>query len=193
MIEQPFIATSRLLLRPFGLADARDVQKLAGDKEIATTTLNIPHPYENGVAEKWIASLARNFAAGRSVTFAVTRRNDKILMGAIGLEISRKHRHAEMGYWIGKPYWNQGYCTEGAKALLQYGFDILDLQRIFAHHLTRNQASGRVMQKIGMVHEGCLRKHVLKWNVFEDLEVYGLLQQKWKSLNMEIVETIWYA
>lgn len=186
------MTTVRLLLRPFDLADAPVVQTLAGDKEIAATTLNIPHPYENGVAEKWIASLARNFAAGRSVTFAVTRRNDKMLMGAIGLEISRKHRHAEIGYWIGKPFWNQGYCTEGVKALLQYGFDILDLQRIFAHHLTRNPASGRVMHKVGMVHEGCLRKHVLKWNVFEDLEVYGLLEHEWSNLKSDIIENTWY-
>jgi RimJ/RimL family protein N-acetyltransferase len=191
VIEQPFMTTLRLLLRPFVLTDAPGVQTLAGDKAIASTTLNIPHPYENSVAEKWIASQAKNFAAGSSVTFAVSHRKDKMLMGAISLEISRKHRHAEMGYWIGKPYWNQGYCTESAMALLQYGFDILDLQRIFAHHLTRNPASGRVMQKIGMVHEGCLRKHVLKWNVFEDLEVYGLLQREWKSLP-DIIENMWY-
>jgi [ribosomal protein S5]-alanine N-acetyltransferase len=179
-------------LRPFASADAKSVQTLAGEKAIASTTLNIPHPYKDGIAEEWIGTHKKNFAAGTSCIFAIIRHDENVLMGAIGLEISREHRHAELGYWIGKPYWNQGYCTESAAAMLQYGFDILDLERIFAHYLARNPASGRVMQKIGLVHEGCMRKHVLKWSEFEDLEIYGLLHHEWKLLNSEVIVNFWY-
>ena len=88
---------------------------------------------------------------------------------------------AELGYWIGKPYWGQGYCTEAARATLDFGFEQLGLNRIFAHHFARNPASGRVMQKIGMTREGRLRQHVKKWDAFEDLELYGILKDHWAA------------
>ncbi len=58
---------------------------------------------------------------------------------------------------------NRGYCTEAAEAVVWYGFEVLGLNRIYACHFKRNPASGRVVRKIGMTHEGCLRQHVKKW------------------------------
>ncbi len=80
------------------------------------------------------------------------------LIGAIGLTLSKKYDHAEMGYWIGVPFWGKGYCTEAAKIVLQYGFEELKLNRIFAHHMTNNPASGKVMDFcdiVGVVGGGC--------------------------------------
>ena len=85
-------------------------------------------------------------------------------------------QHAEMGSWIGKPYWNQGYATEAAKAIIKQGFEVMKLNRIHAHHFARNAASGKVLLKIGMKHEGTLRQHVVKWDKFEDIELYGILK-----------------
>jgi RimJ/RimL family protein N-acetyltransferase len=176
---RPTIETARLILRPFVLSDATEVQRLAGAREIAATTATIPHPYEDGAAETWIGTHREDFEKGKGLTLAVTLKPSGALVGAIGLRISREHQHAEIGYWIGLPYWNRGYCTEAAQAVLQYGFEALALQRIFAHHLTRNPASGRVMRKLGMTHEGRLRKHVKKWDAFEDMEAWGILQSEW--------------
>jgi RimJ/RimL family protein N-acetyltransferase len=81
-----------------------------------------------------------------------------------------------MGYWIGKPYWNKGFTTEAAQAIINYGFDILELNRIHAHHFSRNVSSGKVLLKIGMQHEGRFRQHVKKWDKFEDIELYGILK-----------------
>lgn len=175
-MQQPTLETERLRLRPFRTADADDLQRLAGDRAIADTTLNIPHPYEDGLAEKWISNHRDWFECGEQAVFAVTLRPTGELIGAIGLRITPDDRRAELGYWIGKPYWGHGYCTEAAQAVLDFGFNRLDLNRIYAHHLMRNPASGRVMQKIGMTHEGHLRQHVMKWNVLEDLELYGRLK-----------------
>jgi RimJ/RimL family protein N-acetyltransferase len=163
------------------LDDAPMVQKLAGDRDIASTTLNIPHPYEDGMAEEWIGTHQEKFEKGELVNFAVVLRGDNQLVGAMGLVINKRHECAELGYWVGKPYWNKGYCTEAAQAVLEYGFNELNLNRIFAHHVKRNQASGRVMQKIGMMHEGCLRQHVKKWDVFEDLEAYAILRSEFTA------------
>ncbi len=181
MTERPTLETARLILRPFTLADAPEVQRLAGAREIASTTLNVPHPYEAGMAERWINSHQAAFEQGTQYSFALTRRADDALLGAIGLHHTPAHRHAELGYWIGIPYWNQGYTSEAAEAVLGYAFTVLDLHRVFAEHLTRNPASGRVMQKIGMTHEGTLRQHIQKWGVFEDVAVYGILQEEWAA------------
>ncbi|MCL4505625.1 MAG: GNAT family N-acetyltransferase [Chloroflexi bacterium] len=180
-MEQPTLVTARLMLRPFAMADALAVQRLAGAPEVADTTLNIPHPYPDGAAEQWIATHAGRFESGEAVAYAIVLRDAAQLCGAISLHITPRFQHAEMGYWMGVPYWNHGYTTEAAAALLAYGFETLNLHRIFARHLTRNPASGRVMQKIGMTFEGIQREHVLNNGRFEDLAGYGILRGEWKG------------
>ena len=180
MNKQPILKTERLKLRPFTLDDASRVQELAGDKEIARTTLLIPHPYEDGDAEKWINTHEPMFRLGELVNYAIVRANTNELIGAISLNLSKDYDRAEMGYWIGKPYWDNGYCTEAAQALLKYGFETLKLNRIFAHHMTDNTASGRVMEKIGMSYEGCCRQHVKRWGEYQDIIIYSILKSEYK-------------
>lgn len=177
----PTLESARLVLRPFRLADAADVQRLAGDRAIADTTLNVPHPYEDGQAELWIETHLPGFAARELATFAVTLPADGQLIGALSLKISRAFDMAELGYWIAQPYWGRGYCTEAVVAAIGFGFEGLGLNRIYANHLARNPASGRVMQKAGMVREGLARQHTKKWGVHEDLVLYGLLREEWKK------------
>jgi ribosomal-protein-alanine N-acetyltransferase len=181
MAKRPKLVTERLLLRPFTLADAPVVQRLAGDRDIASNTLNIPHPYEDGMAEEWLSTHQEQFEQGESVIFAITLRDNDELIGAIGLTINQRYERAELGYWIGKPYWGNGYCTEAAEAVLHYGFTVLSLNRIHAYHMSRNPASGRVMEKIGMKYEGCSKQHVKKWGVFEDLKWYAILKSEHES------------
>lgn len=178
MEEYPTIQTERLLLRPFSKADALAVQRLAGEKDVASTTLNIPHPYPDGLAEEWIDTHQERFQRGESLVFAVVRSVDGTLIGTMSLRVDQRHARGELAYWIGKPYWNSGYCTEAARAMVRYAFEKLGLVRVFARHLRSNPASGRVMQKVGMVYEGTLRKHVRKWGQFEDLELYGMLREE---------------
>ncbi len=167
------IETERLLLRPLEMTDAPDIQRLAGDREVAATTRDIPHPYEDGVAEAWISSCQEEIAAGELVSFAITLRSNGSFLGVIGLHRDANGRQAELYYWVGKPFWNQGYATEAVKAVLRHGLADLGLDRLYAAHFTRNPASGRVMQKAGMVHEGFLKAHTEKWGKLEDLELYG--------------------
>ncbi|NJN81618.1 MAG: GNAT family N-acetyltransferase [Caldilineaceae bacterium] len=181
MKSQPTVQTERLLLRPFEITDASDVHRHVSDVRIASTTLRIPHPYEEGMAEAWIARRAETFEKEEGVTFAIVRRGDHALIGAISLHFNHPDVHAELGYWIGAPHWGNGYGTEAARAMLGYGFGEWGLHRIVARHLSRNPASGRVMQKIGMTREGELRQHVLKWGVFEDLTCYGILKSEYDA------------
>ena len=167
------------------MADAHDVQRLAGDHAIADTTLNIPHPYEDGMAEQWIATHKPQFEAGEQATFAIALQATSELVGAIGLVINRRFDRAELGYWIGRPYWNHDYCTEAGRAVVSYGFTELNLNRIHTYHLSRNPASGRVMEKLGMTREGLLRQHAKKWGKYEDLVEYGLLREDWLKFSRQ--------
>lgn len=180
-MEQPTLETERLRLRPFRLSDAAEVQQLAGDREVAKTTLNIPHPYEDGMAEDWIQRHAGWFVAGTQVVFAIVLKESDALVGAIGLGVKAEHKRAEMGYWIGRSFWNKGYATEAGRALLAFGFEALGLHRIFAGHYHINPASGRVMAKMGMKKEGHFPQHILKSGQFVDMEYYGVLKEDFLS------------
>ncbi len=177
MKEFPTIETKRLILRPFGPQDAVDVKLLAGDKAISDTTLNIPHPYKVEMALEWISHHQDEVANDQGITFAITQKSDRFLVGAISLMKITRHHQAELGYWIGKPFWNDGICTEAAQAVLHFAFIELSLIRIHAQHMSRNPSSGRVMQKLGMQHEGTRKKHAKKGDKFEDMELYGILKE----------------
>lgn len=164
------------------MEDCRDVTRMLDEPEIAANTLNIPYPYEYGMAADWINSHQETFASGKGAVFAITDRETGGLIGAIGLNIDAANQKAELGYWIGKKFWRAGYATEAGKAVLEYGFTRLGLNRIFARHLGRNPASGRVMQKLGMKHEGCLRSDIKKNGKFEDLELYAIVKDEWEKL-----------
>jgi ribosomal-protein-alanine N-acetyltransferase len=179
------ITTARLLLRPFTMDDAPRVQELAGAPEVAQNTLLIPHPYPDGEAERWIGTHEEQRERG-DIPFAIVSREQEALIGAIGLHVKRDHHHAELGYWIGVPYWCQGFATEAASAVVRYGFETVALNRIFAMHFARNPASGRVLQKIGMRHEGTLRRHLKKWDQYVDLEMYGMLREEWNGKSKDV-------
>lgn len=177
-MSRPVLYTDRLTLRPFTQDDAPAVQILVSAYEVALNTLSIPHPYPDGGAAEWIARHDEDYEQERIVHFAIEA--EKNVVGAIGL-ILKGDGVAELGYWIGVPYWGHGYVTEAARAVLQYGFEERKLRRIFACYMTRNPASGRVMEKLGMTYEGTMRKHITKWDEHCDMAFYGMLAEEWLS------------
>lgn len=178
----PELTTKRLLLRPFRFDDAPVVEQLAGDREIAATTSNIPHPYPAGAAALWISTHAGACLEGTGATLAITLKKTGALIGSIGLDLNLKHGWAEIGYWIGKPYWGHGYATEALRTLVPWAFEAFPLNRLQACHFTGNPASGRVMQKAGLTLEGILRQKVKKWGRFEDIAVYAILRHECAGL-----------
>ena len=175
------LRTARLLLRSLEREDVPAMVRLAGTKEIAATTLNIPHPYTEDDALSFLAKAGEDFRAGRSVSFAISIWPGRELCGAVGLNIAEPHGHAELGYWIGLPFWGKGYATEAARGALAFGFQMLGLHRIYAHHFAGNTASQRVLEKIGMRHEGRFRQHIRKWDNYIDVENYGLLAEEFRK------------
>jgi [ribosomal protein S5]-alanine N-acetyltransferase len=178
--QQPTLKTERLVLRPLTPQDAPTLKRLAGRREIADTTISIPHPYSEEQARQWIAGYAEMFAKGKSIVFGMQLKHEENLAGTIGLrDIDLEHSLAEMGFWVAVEYWGRGFATEAAQAVLAFGFEQLGLNRIYAHHMVRNPASGRVLARIGMKPEGLLRQRVRKWRVFEDVVAMALLREEW--------------
>ncbi|HEX8012511.1 MAG TPA: GNAT family N-acetyltransferase [Casimicrobiaceae bacterium] len=138
-----------VVLRHFAPADAPRVELLAGEREVAEMTALIPHPYPRGAATAWIATHDEARAAGVEYTYAITQSGTDLLVGAIGLRTAPSERES-IGWWVGRPYWNRGYATAAAQALIALAFELLDLDELTASHLACNPASGRVMEKCAM-------------------------------------------
>jgi RimJ/RimL family protein N-acetyltransferase len=173
----PILLTERLMLGKFELDDAAELQRLADDHEIADTTLSIPHPYTLDHARAWIGNQRRESVRGRATNFAVRLLPGSSLIGSVSLrDLDPEHRQAELGFWIGREWWGQGYASEAAREVVRFGFEKLGLNRIYAHHMARNPAAGRVLLNVGMRQEGVLRERVRKWDVYEDVVLYAILR-----------------
>jgi RimJ/RimL family protein N-acetyltransferase len=182
MSEMPRLVTPRLLLRPFVPADGPTVERLAGAREVADTTLTIPHPYPVGGGAAWIATHAEGWARRERLVLAIRERaGPDAPLGAVGLQLAMPHAHGEIGYWIGVEAWGRGYTTEAARALIAYAFATLGVHRVQGRHFTRNAASGRVLQKLGMQLEGVHRDAYRRWGRFEDVASYAVLAPEWQG------------
>ena len=150
MITVPILHTERLILRSFTLEDAADVKRLASDPDVAPATYFIERSYEEGAAEEWIWWCHEWLEDGERANLAITLRTDGTLIGTVELTFHLPYNDASLGYWIGKSYWNCGYATEAAKAMVAYGFREHNIESVFAVYFKLNPASGRVLEKIGM-------------------------------------------
>lgn len=174
----PKLETKRLLLRPFLLADAPEVNVLAGNYEVYKTTLNVPHPYSEEMAVAWISEHDHDLVLRNLYHWAVINRDTGKLMGCISLGFNTKRILAEIGYWFGEPYWNQGFGTEASVCVIRFGFETLGLNRIYGRFFANNPASGKIMEKCGMKFEGRLRDDQIKDGAFIDVNYYGILREE---------------
>lgn len=172
------LETERLVLRPLAPEDAAAVRALGGDRRVAEMTL-LPHPFGEEEARRWVEGRLERAAQGRSRPFSVLLKEDGALVGHAGLGLDRDNEKAELYYWLGVPYWGRGYATEAARELVRHAFEDLGLGRVYADHVARNPASGKVLRKAGMSYEGCLRRDFKRWARFEDLVLYGVLAEEW--------------
>ncbi|WP_137904448.1 GNAT family N-acetyltransferase [Chryseobacterium sp. 2VB] len=174
MEKFPILQTERLILSQLEEKDIPFIVELLQHRIFSDLTSNIPYPYVENDARSWVKMSKEAFENNAGYTFAIRNKEGQI-MGAIGLH-DREDDKAELGYWIGIPYWNKGYVTEAAKGIIDFGFDELKLNKIFATHFLHNPASGRIMEKIGMEQEAVLIKEVKKDGEYFDLVRYCILK-----------------
>lgn len=172
------LETDRLILRPFKKEDARRIRDLANDKKI-TSILGLPYPYELKHAEEWIATHREQLTNGTEYPLKIIDKQSNDIIGTITIRVDKINHKGELGYWIGSQFWGRGFATEAAKKMIDFGFNELNLNKVWALALTRNIASKMVLEKAGLQQEGTLRQNRLLQNVYEDMDVYGLLREEY--------------
>ena len=178
-MNRPLLQTKRLTLRALELRDASDLQRLVNDPEIFANTLRIPHPYPDGLAEEWIGKNLKELGETDEIALAITIRDTGEFIGVIGI-VPMPFDVGEIGYWLGRPYWNRGYASEAAAEMVRYGFEERAFNRIQASVFAHNRASGRVLEKSGMKFEGVLRQSMRKVDRYLDVRMYSIVRSEFQ-------------
>jgi RimJ/RimL family protein N-acetyltransferase len=146
------IETPRLRLRSFRVEDLDDLVALIGNWEVARWTSAVPYPFTEADGRDWIALVRQDHAAGRPRRFAVALQETDRLIGGVGLDGSAGDDSDEpaLGYWLGEPYWCNGYAREAVAAIIAYGRNALDLAAIRAYTDPDNLASQKVLLHCGL-------------------------------------------
>lgn len=163
-------------LRPWELSDAENLAKLLNNKKILKNLRDgIPFPYKQEHAREFIASMLQ---ADRDKVFAFAVVADGQAVGSVGIfrQDNIHSRTAELGYYIGEPFWNKGIATEAIKKACNFIFETTDIQRIYAEPFARNKASCRVLEKAGFICEGILRANAVKEGVTEDMMMFAKIR-----------------
>ena len=177
-LPTPTLHTDRLQLRPFSTTDADALYALHSNAHVLRYWDSPPWT-EPTRAERFLAACRQIAEDGTGARLAMDRSSDGTFLGWCGLtRYNPDYRSASLGYCLDDAAWGHGYATEGARALLQWGFDTLDLNRVQAEADTRNVASARVLEKLGFVLEGTLREDCVVNGEVSDSWVYGLLRRE---------------
>lgn len=172
-----------IVLRKLTLADADSVTENVKDKEIIKWLLVVPYPYRKIDAVRFIRSRQNERRARKSFTFGISLKADKDVIGIIDLsDIDWDDKKAEIGYWIGKRFWGNGYMTEAINLMSRFGFRELKLNKIYARVFEGNIASMRALEKNNYRHEGILRDENYKYGRWIDEYYYGLIKSEYKKL-----------
>jgi ribosomal-protein-alanine N-acetyltransferase len=175
----PTLETERLILRPLEMHDAPAMTPLLNDEGITSMMDEYPFPYPESEARAVVRWSQKAPREGKGYGFAIVRKEDRSLIGAIFLKLYTPV--PEIGYWVGRPYWAQGYASEAAKRVLQYGFEVFKFHRMSAYCLDRNIGSQRVLEKIGMTFIRADKYPVEGEDRADVLLYYEIMRSEWKS------------
>ena len=176
------IKTERLTLRQFAASDAGQVfNNWASDDEVTRYLRWETHKTvedSSCIIDTWL----KGYESGESYNWAISLESGE-LIGSIGfVEINKTDSRAEMGYCIGRKYWGNGYTTEAAKAVIEFMFEEVGLNRVEAFHSVNNPASGKVLSKAGMTLEGTAKQKCYGKQGFQDCDLYGVIREEWETV-----------
>ncbi len=175
------LETDRLILRRMDLHDAKDMFEYSRDPQVALHVLWDAHT-SISESRSYIKCMMRRYRAGDPASWGIVRKDQDRLVGTIGyMWYQPENNSAEIGYSIARDCWNQGFMTEALAEVIRYSFENMGMNRLEAQHEKDNPASGAVMRKNGMVHEGTLRSRLYNKGRYVDVEIYSILRQEYLS------------
>ncbi|UCB43270.1 MAG: GNAT family N-acetyltransferase [Dehalococcoidales bacterium] len=178
-LEHIELVGERVRLRPIKESDAADAYRLLVDDAVLSNLVWDGPTSEAEIAEAY-DRLEGELKSGESYSIAIERVDASGLLGCINPRFPRHPRQAEIGYWLGVPYWNQGYMTEAVRLVCHLSFKHLDAARAYATVFTSNVASRKVLEKNGFSVDGTLRSHVFKRGEWRDEWFLSLLRSEWE-------------
>ena len=180
------LETERLILRQFTESDAPDMYRnWASSEEVARFLTWEPHPSAEATAallREWV----QDYDKPETYNWVLVLKETHMPVGNISVvNLNENSACAELGWCLGTAWWGQGYMPEAGNAVLRFLFETVGISRVCAHHDGDNPKSGRVMQKLGMIKEGVLRRHgFTKGRIFDDVW-YGILAEEYRSMQHE--------
>lgn len=177
------LLTNRIVLRKFKSEDARDIMKILKHKEVAATTLMLPYPCNIKEANKIVDNYLNEQKHQNAMHWAIALKGGGKFMGSIRLVPNTTFNSAELGFWIGKEFWGNGYTFEAASEVIKFGFEELKLNRIEAHSMVENKSSIKLLEKLSFGQEGYHPDLVIKWKEYKDVMTFGLLRKNYLLIN----------
>jgi len=178
------MAIQKVVLGKMQLKDADRMAKLMNNRDVQKNLRDhIPFPYANDDARQFIiTSNILSPPLNLGIYF------DQKLVGVIGITINKStvDHEAEIGYWIGKPFWNKGITTQALRQMVEYVFDQFDLEIIFATVFIHNRPSMRVLTKSGFIFEHIVTDGYVKQGKPIDLHYYKLTKRHYLALNKQV-------
>lgn len=167
------LVTERLTLRPLRGEDAAELHRLVNDWNVVRGLARLPYPYPRALADQWIAATVDDFGASRAFNLAITGKEveREILLGVVGLRMEAGGT-ADLGYWVGRPYWGHGVATEAARRMARWALANLPLERLTARVATDNAASAAVLRRIGFRQSGTAVEPFLSRGAAQDVLLF---------------------
>ena len=173
------LTTERLYLRKILLHDAKTLFNILKDKDVASTTLNLPYPCSLKDCQKLIRAYINELELKKTIRWAITKKEVNDIIGVIRLTLNFDFNSGELGFWMGKNYWRNGYTFEAAEKVIGFGFSKLNLNRIEAHAMAENNSSINLLNKLSFQREGLHPELVIKWGEYKDVITFGLLKKNY--------------
>lgn len=183
MKEFPELITNKLKLRKIRPSDISSLLKYCNNKNISDQIINIPYPYLEDDAVFRMNFVLQGFFKKERYVFAISFKENEELIGEIGLHLDKNNNSAQFGYWIAEPFWGKGIATEATAAILKFGFEKLNLNKIYATHYPDNLASGKVMLNNKMIKEAEMKEHYKINDTYKNVIQYRLTKKEYEELN----------
>ncbi|MDU1906244.1 MAG: GNAT family protein [Dysgonomonas sp.] len=177
-MQFPVLHTERLDLVEIGVQHLEDLFVLYGDIEVVRFYNLLPYTNVDD-GRKYIEWYQERIGNGLAIRWGIALKGESGIIGTIGFNNYTRLHRANIGYDLQKKYWNKGYITEALEAVLDFGFETLEINRIEAEVMQSNLASEKVLHKLGFIKEGILREWMFWNNNYYDMSMFSLLKKDW--------------
>ena len=178
----PRLTTDRLVLRKLKVSDAQDMFEYSNRRDVTKYLTWYPHP-DLGYTEEYLRYIGQRYATGDFYDWAITLKENGKMIGTCGFtRFDLPNNAAEIGYVLNPEYHGKGYATEAASEVMRFGFEELKLHRLEAKHMIGNDASHRVMEKLGMREEGTFRESYYVHREYRTVTVCSILENEYFNL-----------